>query len=209
MLQSVFINKKKVPVPVPIAGLRDAVSWTEEFLIKPGYSLTRIELDGDLIDFDDPQTIENITLNSHSKLFLQLDSAADMCVQILDTLKHLTSLHKHSLQKIAVRCWTWRDKDIPTGVIAVSQDMQMILDLIFSFVDLAPQKLFLDYLKEQATVLRNLSNLIEVAMNDRNWKACAKILLNKFEPLAEELADEYSRLSSPVFEWQIEFKKRA
>ena len=132
-----------------------------------------------------------------------------MCVQILDTLKHLTSLHKHSLQQIAVRCWTWRDKDTPTGVVAVYEDMQMILDLIVSFIDLADEKVYKKSLNEHLNTLQNLIQLLELAMNEKNWKACAKILLNKFEPLIDLLGDEYSRLSAPVFEWQIEFKKRA
>ena len=93
---------------MPITGL--GRYFFEDFLVKPGYSLTRIELDGDLIDFDGADRLENMPLSNTSKLFLQLDSAADMCVQILDTLKHLTSLHKHSLQQIAVRCWTWRER---------------------------------------------------------------------------------------------------
>ena len=206
MLQSIYINKKKVPVPVPISGLRDAISWTEDFLVKPGYSLTRIELDGDLVDFD---VVDNRPLSNTSKLFLQLDSAADMCVQILDTLKHLTSLHKHSLQQIAVRCWTWRDKDTPTGVVAVYEDMQMILDLIVSFIDLADEKVYKKSLNEHLNTLQNLIQLLDIAKNEKNWKACAKILLNKFEPLIDLLGDEYSRLSAPIFEWQIEFKKRA
>ena len=79
MLQNIYINKKKVPVPVPISGLRDAISWTEDFLVQPGYSLTRIELDGNLIDFDESGSLENRPLSNNSKLFLQLDSAADMC----------------------------------------------------------------------------------------------------------------------------------
>ena len=196
-------------MPVPISGLRDAISWTEDFLVQPGYSLTRIELDGNLIDFDESGSLENRPLSNNSKLFLQLDSAADMCVQILDTLKHLTSLHKHSLQQIAVRCWTWREKDIPTGVVAVYEDMQMITELIYSFLDLVDTKVYKKTLNEHLSKLEELTKLLGAAKEDSNWRACAKILLNRFEPLIEVLGDEYSRLSVPVFEWQIEFKKRA
>ena len=100
-------------------------------------------------------------------------------------------------------------KGHPTGVVAVYEDMHMILDLALSFMDLADDKVYKKSLNDHIKSLESLTQMLELAMNENNWKACAKILLNKFEPLIEVLGDEYSRLSTPVFEWQIEFKKRA
>ena len=50
MLKNLRINKKKVPVPVPLKSLNDALDWIQDTLVPPEHLITVIELDGQDID---------------------------------------------------------------------------------------------------------------------------------------------------------------
>ena len=48
-------------------------------------------------------------------------------------------------------------KDTPTGVVAVYEDMQMILDLALSFMDLADDKVYKKSLNDHIKSLESLT----------------------------------------------------
>ena len=61
-------------------------------------------------------------------------------------------------------------KDIPTGVVAVYEDMQMILDLIVSFIDLADEKVYKKSLNEHIKYSRKLNSNARHCKNEKIGK---------------------------------------
>src|SRR5262245_45241428 len=107
MLKKVFINSKKVPVPVPVRNLGDALRWVEQTLVPAGHVITRVALDGRILG--DAETgaegVGSMLLAETCKLEIQIDSPADLTVQTLDALRNLASVVLSGLKVLAVDCW--------------------------------------------------------------------------------------------------------
>ena len=52
MIKSVIINRKKVPVPVPIRKLAELIDWIESDLLQKEDLITRIVMNGVEIESD-------------------------------------------------------------------------------------------------------------------------------------------------------------
>ena len=197
MLRRVFINSKKVPVPVPIKTLDEALAWVEETLVPPGHSITRISLDDRLLTGREPDTTVHgdTRLEGESRLEVQIDSPIDLAVQTLDAVRNLASVIGAGLKQLAVDCWQARGNLKPTELDATVNDSQLLGDLIDHVSGIVDHEAV-----EMAGVLgigallKRTTVGLSMARANSDWKGAARILLNKLEPLLKDLVVEAETL---------------
>ena len=196
MLKRVFINGKKVPVPVPVRTLGEALRWVEQTLVPSGHTITRICLDqrvlGDLVL--EPEHLAR-SLSEATNLEVQIDSPTELAIQTLDALHSLASVVQGGLKPLAVRCWQSRPGDKPAEVDGVVSDLELLLDLITHVGDLAePLRIDVTHLQALGGHLRRATVGLDMARSNSDWKAAARLLLNKLEPLFADLLAEAETL---------------
>lgn len=193
MLKRVFINNKKVPVPVPVLTLDDALRWVEETLVPAGHTITRVSLDDKLLTGrePDPHIQGDMPLTDDSRLEIQIDSPADLTIQTLDAIRNLSSVMLAGLKGLAVDCWQARGSMRPGDLESVLNDGQLLLDLIDHVTGLV------DAQHSEAAAIQGLAGMIRrttvslsMARANSDWKGAARILLNKMEPLLKDLTAE-------------------
>jgi hypothetical protein len=201
VLKKILINKKNIPVPVPVRTLNQALEWVDQTLIPEGHTITRITLDGRVLTDEHDAHIQfgNASLTQKSILELQIDSPVELAVQTIEAVHNLASVVLASLKTLAVECWKAKPIDKPEELENVPADIELVLELIEhatglidpSAVDIAP-------LKGIGGLLQRDTISIQMAIANSDWRAAAKILLNKFEPLLEELVSESESLQIRV-----------
>ncbi len=197
MLKRVFINNKKVPVPVPVRTLDDALRWVEETLVPPGHTITRVALDDQLLTGrePDPAVKGDTRLGEESRLEIQIDSPADLTIQTLDAIRNLASVILGGLKALAVDCWQARGSVKPGELNTVVNDSQLLLDLIDHVTGLVDaQHAEAAAIQGLAVLLKRSSVGLTMARANSDWKGAARILLNKVEPLLKDLTAEAETL---------------
>lgn len=203
MLKRVIVNNKKVPVPVPVKTLADALAWIETTLVPPGHVMTRVALDervlGDGEDDVPMAELAQTPMTPETKLEVQIDSPADLAVQTLDAMRNLAQVIGTGLKPLAVECWTTRGAAKPTELPGCENDLTLVLDLIDHVSGLMEASLTdCAALLGNATLLKKAAIGVSMARSNSDWKAVAKILLNKIEPLLKDLVEESESLQIRV-----------
>ncbi len=195
MLKRVIINAKKVPVPVPVKTLADALRWVEETLVPAGHTVTRVALDERVVG--DNVTPEQLAaqLTDASKLEIQIDSPVELTVQTIDAMRNLAAVILSGLKVLAVECWQARAQARPSELDSVTNDLELILDLIAHVAGLI-DPLHVDAAATQgiAALLKRVLVGLKMAKANSDWKACARLLLNRLEPLMRDLVVEAETL---------------
>lgn len=206
MLKKILINNRLVPVPVPVSTLAQAMAWIESSLVPAGSFVTRVILDQDVMEYDAgvlPARSASMVLGEKSRLEIQMDSPASLATQTLDTIHSLSSAILGTLKGMAVHAWQTRPADKLPELLALRDDVQLVTDLIGHVNDLlmgATTAKLLDpgpvagigRLLEQNLTSYNL------ARSQSDWKACARVMLNRFEPLLKDLLVESETLQIRV-----------
>ncbi len=201
MLKSVLINNKKIPVPVPIMTLDQALTWVEEVLVQEGHTITRIELDGRVLTdgYDDSENLGASRLTKDSILILQIDSPIELAIQTIEAIRNLASVVNTGIKKLAVDCWQAKPIDKPEGVDDVSIDVELVLELLdHSAGIIDPTTVETAAINGIATLLKRELVSIQMAISNSDWRAAARILLNRLEPLFNDLIYETEELQIKV-----------
>lgn len=199
MLKKLLLNNKLVPVPVPLKTLREVLKWTETTLLKSGHTITRVILNGSTVGLE---KIEQGTaaeldaiLDERSKVEVRMDTPNDLAVQTLDAIHNLASVVVSGLKPQAVSCWQAKPNEHPSDVDTVHGDVKLILDLIEHLSGLMDTK------QIEAAAVRGIETLlkrsevgISMAIANSDWRACAKLFLNRLEPLLKDLIAEAETL---------------
>ena len=192
MLKKIFINGKKVPVPVPIRSLREALDWVDATLVPAGHMMTRVVLNDMLIsDHMDLGAVGKVALNDSTKLEVQIDSPAELTTQTLDAMRNLASAISGGLKTLAVACWQTRSNTRPSELDSIADDLILIcelLDHVSALVDSTYPELAA--IQGIGGLMRRIMAQVAMARANSDWKACAKLLLNKLEPLLHDLSTE-------------------
>jgi hypothetical protein len=197
MLKKVIINQKKVPVPVPILTLGDAVRWVESTLVPQGHTITRVTLNDKVVSGDDLESDARLTVET--KLEIQIDSPVELAVQTLEATRNLSSVIFSGLKALAVECWQAKPHVKPSELPSVSNDLSLILDLIEHIVSLVePMDIDVAPLQGIKLMLGRVSVGLTMAASSSDWKACARLLLNRLEPLLKDLMAESESIQMRV-----------
>lgn len=202
MLKKVFINNKKIPVPVPVRTLFEALTWVENTLVPAGHTITRIALNDKLVSdlFSTGTAEQDISLGDDSRLEIQIDSPMDLTVQALEAMRNLSSVVMGGLKMLAYQCWKARPGARIEELESVANDMLLILDLIDHVSGLVgPMDMEVAPIQGIGGVLRQVSVSLAMARSNSDLKASAKLLLNRLEPLLKELIAESESLQIRLY----------
>ena len=209
MLKFVIINKKKVPIPVPVKSLKDAVNWIESVLLMRDDSITKIELDSKNIDYQlaTGGTYGGLALSGNSKLEIQIDSPFDLAIQTIDGVRNLCSVMKNSLRTIAVNAFRTKPSNTPPELDVLRNDLVLILDLVDHMALLVNDPVKSARSVALAEDISRIKVTLDMVFANSDWKGAAVILLNKLETKLAESIEEFSNLQRTLFEHQEDYRK--
>ena len=195
MLKKVMVNQKLIPVPVPLRTMHEALDWVERTLVKEGQSVTRATLNGKSISGERLElrsAPELMTvLDGRSKLEFQVDTPTDLAVQALDAIHNLSAVVLGGLKAQAVQIWQAKPSERPADVETVHGDVMLMLDLLDHLQGLVDEKVADPApLCGISAMIKRVEIGIGMAKSNSDWKACARLLLNKLEPLLKDLVAE-------------------
>ncbi len=206
MLKKILLNNRLVPVPVPVRNLAQALAWVESNLVPGGSLITRVVLDRDVIEYDNVVLVPKkaqAELTEKSRLEIQIDSPATLATQTLDTVHSLCAAILGTLKGIAVHAWQSKTSEKIPDLYSLHDDIMLILDLI-GHAQVLLQSATAAKLVDPAPVA-GIGRLLEqslssfsLARSQSDWKACAKVMLNRFEPLLKDLLMESETLQIRV-----------
>jgi len=199
MLKKIMVNQKLIPVPVPLKTMREALDWVERTLIKPGQSITRVTLNGKSLSGERLERRNaselSSSLDDKSKLEFQIDTPTDLAIQTLDAIHNLAAVVLGGLKAQAVSFWQARPNEQPAEVATIHGDIILMLDLLEHLNGLVDTKAAdTAALGGIATMMKRIETGIGMAKANSDWKACARLLLNRLEPLLKDLVAESETL---------------
>jgi hypothetical protein len=202
MLKRVLVNNRVVPIPVPLKDLSQALSWVESTLVPAGSFLTRVVLNRSVIDYTDGRLSKSdarLGLDAGSRLEIQVDSPVTLAAQTLDSIHSLAAAILGTLKGLAVHSWQSKGADRLPELGVLQEDVRLVVDLVNHVHHLLGQVPGADAL-DPAPVAgigrmldQNLGSF-SLARSQSDWKACAKVMLNRFEPLLRDLLVESETL---------------
>ncbi len=202
MLKRITLNGRRVPVPVPILNLSEAVEWVQKHLVRPEHSITRIELNGQDVEFsiDGDVRVASLALNDTSDLRIKVDSPSEICLQTLDVLRNLSSVIGRNLKPLAVMLWEYKGSKLPPEMVAVVDDFALMQELSDHILLLLDKRVDATNLLSLHSALSKAFTALHYAIQASDWKAVAKVLLNQIETPALELASELTSVEKVIFE---------
>lgn len=200
MLKYFFLNQKKIPVPVPIRTLSEAISWVEKHILTQGRVITKIQLDGQLVEVKDGKTYQ---LTENSRLDLKVDTPIELAIQTIDALRNLSNMMQKDLKQFAVTSWQSGSKK-PVFYDDFEYDLGLMLDLLDHTVVLLTGVCETKNCQNCITELSKVHVALKMAASHSDWKGFARLLLSTLDPKIQELCEELSHLQKLVFEIQAE-----
>tara|TARA_B100001094_G_C18175882_1_gene797838 strand:- start:7 stop:642 length:636 start_codon:yes stop_codon:yes gene_type:complete len=208
MLKHVFLNRRKIPVPVPISILSEAIDWVEGSLVKAGYSITKLELDGLEIDINNiaSSSLNQKPLSIDNKLCLQIDSPLDLAIQSIDALNNLTLIIRRTIRPLMVKIWDTLPQAYPEGLESFLDDLALFMELTDHLIVLLSGQVSTTNIENSSVQLDSTKVLAEMAIGQSDWKGLTKVIIKQLFPQLEDVASELSLLQKCVFEAQADRK---
>lgn len=203
MLKFVYLNQKKVPVPVPVKNLYEAILWVEKHILRDGYAITKVLLDQSPVEVLDEssQNLKKVPLEQSQRLEIQIDSVQEISIQTIDALRNLSTALEKSLKPVAVEFWQAGEQSKHNlDLEPVLEDLALILDLISHVEILVQGRVSIANISMIRESLSEHLVGVEAAFEGNQYKLVAKILLQKIETPLEELNHELTMLQNTIFE---------
>ena len=202
MLKRITLNGRRVPVPVPIQDLSEAVEWLKKHLVRPDHAITRIELNGSDVEFssDGEFQLASLVLTEASDLRVKVDSPSEICLQTLDVLRNLSSVIGRNLKPIAVKLWEHKGLKLPVETAAIFDDFGLMQELLDHILLLLDKRVDATNVCSIQAALNRAFTALNYAVQVADWKGTAKVLLNQIEGPANELANELTSVEKVIFE---------
>lgn len=202
MLKRITLNGRRIPVPVPIRDLPEALLWVQKHLVRPDHAITRIELNGHDVEMsnDGECHVEALPLEEGSDLRIKVDSPLEISLQTLDVLRNLSSVIGRNLKPIAVQLWEHKGLRLPVETVAVFDDFGLMQELLDHVLLLLDKRVDATNVIAFQNALNKAFTALQYAVQTADWKAAAKVLLNQVETPAMELANELTSVEKVIFE---------
>jgi hypothetical protein len=205
MLKTVLLNKKKVPIPIPIKGLNDLVTWVDGTFVTSGSSITKIVVDGRRFEIGSSHNLGNVTFTPMSVVEVQIDSPLEISIQTVDALRNLACMVHKAMEPLAVECWQVDAQlKLPTNFATFEQDLELLLELTDHLILVLDGQVYTKNLFDAASKINKLATSIKVARMDGQWRPIAKIMLNQLLPAFDEFSHEISLVEKAIFEEQAD-----
>ncbi len=206
MLKKIILNGKRIPVPVPIKTMGEALSWVERHLLRPDSTITRVELNGEEVRFtpDGYLIRPEASLGDEADLRIQMDTPSEICVQTIDALRNLGIGVGRNLKPIAVHLWEYKGAKVPTETQMVLDDIQLLIELYEHVIVLVDKRVDMSNVLSLQTQIHKAYAALQFALQHSDWKGTAKVLLNQLENPILELSQELATLQRTVIEVQAD-----
>lgn len=206
MLKKLLINGKKIPVPVPLLKLPDAVAWIEQHLLRPDHTITRITLDGREIDlgYDGNLLVPAVPLTAESDLRCKIDSPIEICVQTIDALRNLSTAIGRNLKPVAVHLWEYKGSRLPPEARTVIDDASLMIELLDHIMILIDRRISVTNIHSFQDTIVRAHRAIQAAEAHSDWKGLARVLLQQLEEPTLELSNELWSLQKTIYEAQAD-----
>jgi hypothetical protein len=208
MLKKILLNGKKIPVPVPIKTLPQAMAWVQKHLVRPDHVITRLQLDGREIEVqaDGIGPLPELALDEQSDLRLKIDSPMEICIQTIDALRNLSSVIGRNLKPVAVQLWEHKGHRIPVEARTVLDDVSLLVELFEHILVLVDKRIDLSNAMSLERQIKKSHAAIGLALQQADWKGLARVLLNQLESPIMEMSAELSSLEKLVMEIEVDRK---
>lgn len=201
MLRKLTLNRKVIPIPVPLQTLGEAVQWIGDTLLLPGHSITRLAVNG--TDFDFTSDGSKTSLKASDLLEVRIDSPMDLSVQTLEALSNLASIVLRGLKSLAVAAWEVTGTRVPDSLLAVQEDLDLIQQLLEHFWGLVlPARINTTNLRNLTADMRKIAASLAMAKANSDWRGYAKVMLNRLEPHLQDLTSESECLEATILEYK-------
>ncbi len=195
MLKRLLVNRRTVPVPVPIKTVAQALSWVEQTLVTGDQVITKVMLNGDEITDDSRDVV--FTGNARFEVFIE--SPIDLSVQTLETARNLAGILCGTLKPLAVACWEAPAKQPPLDLEGVLVDVKLVIDLIDHFHSLiASAGAYGPELASLGQSIHQSLKSLQMARAQSDWRGFAKILLNRLEGELDKLCSESASVQASI-----------
>ncbi|MEZ4741111.1 MAG: hypothetical protein R3B45_01455 [Bdellovibrionota bacterium] len=197
------MNSMKIPVPVPLQTMTQVLDWIENTLVKDGQVLTKVILNGqDVFENNANKNCEDIIFDEKSVLSVRIESPRDLAIQLLESINKLARGMFAHLKPVAVKCWQGGQSSLPLRekLNEIYADITLCIELVEHLCGIV------DPTHIEAAPVQGISILLQKAID--RYRKCidsgdlqnsARVLLNQFEPLLEELMKESENLQMQVF----------
>lgn len=198
MLKFVHIKNRRIPVPIPIATLDEALRWISDTFAVDDKLITRVVLDGQAVDLDMGNYSE-ILLRAESDLFVQVESPTEISVQSMEVIKDFCTVLTGRMKVTAVGLFTHEGLELTPNLSGILEDLAYLTDLRLHVngiidayhEDMAP-------FEAMALVCDRVIKDLNTQIQQKNWKSCASILLNRLDPFLKMLHQEVILLQGKV-----------
>jgi hypothetical protein len=198
MLKFVHIKNHRIPIPVPLANLEEALQWVSSTFAVDDKLITRALLDGQVIDLDQGN-FEQIILKAESDLFVQVESPTEISVQSLEVIKDFCTVLTGRMKVTAVGLYEYEGREVTSNLSSMLEDMAYLTDLRIHVNEI------IDAYHEDIAPFEAMALVCDRVMRDLNlhiqaksWKQCASILLNRLDPFLKMLRQEVVLLQGKI-----------
>ena len=193
MIKWVSINSKRVPVPVPLNTLSDALDWIQDHLLQKEDTITKIVMNDIEIESELIPGIKG-RLSGETVLEFQVDTPFDLMVQSIETIRNFCTVLLRGVKQLAVDLWQMEETEANKVLITLNNfqaDLALIVELVENSQNIDVRfSEHINRFNEYGQSLGQISLAMEAAIAKSDWKGCARLLLNNLEPAILRLVED-------------------
>ncbi len=194
MLKFIFIKNRRIPVPIPIYNLREALSWVGETFAVDDRLITRVVLNDEELPLEIVDSRDR-PLDALSELMVQVESPREISAQSIEVVRDFCLVLLSRMKPAAVALYQFEGSEVLPAFSEIFEDMEYLHSLRVHINGI------LDQFHEDIAPFEALSLLCDRVMGDlldeknqRNWKKCSEILLHRLDPFLKKLHFEVVEL---------------
>ena len=194
MLKFIFIKNRRIPVPIPIYNLREALSWVGETFAVDDRLITRVVLNDEELPLEIVDSRDR-PLDALSELMVQVESPREISAQSIEVVRDFCLVLLSRMKPAAVALYQFEGSEVLPAFSEIFEDMEDLHSLRVHINGI------LDQFHEDIAPFEALSLLCDRVMGDlldeknqRNWKKCSEILLHRLDPFLKKLHFEVVEL---------------
>lgn len=197
MLKNVLLNGKKLPVPVPVKSMSDALGWLEDYLIEPKKTITKIELDGVVLE---DESCGEMPLTASSRLVVQADSAIELAIQTIDALRNMVGVIIRDIKHCAVQVYQLKAEDSQEFLDNFLCDLGLMLDLSNHLFGLVGDYAEYNDLSEALSHVETSLGGAHSFRANMDWTPLARLILQKIEPEIQDVSNKLVAFQKKILE---------
>lgn len=181
MLKRLLVNGKKIPVPIPLGTVQEAMTWLEEHVLSGEQVITKVQVDQAVLELATADLA--IAIPSDSLLSVTVETPGELSYKMVDAVPNLIQVVALDLKPLAVKLWQAAgDNVLPEGVLPLIADLHLLADLTEQSRQLPLPEAVAIELKDSASALKSAIIDLKKSLADGDLRQAARGLLTEIEP---------------------------